>query len=443
MIHTAKLKEKRILKAHCIILFFTLVSATYAQTPQPGISVSFPLEGYFRAGAYMPVRVTCAADVASQQLTLDAQGAMPTQVDVTGSSEVIIPFLTVQEALSELRLKSDGRSQSIAVPLHALAEDERLVGFAGADADALKAVFGSSRIVGVPLDLAKPLSGPMSAWESLDGVVLDASAAVRVTESQLAELLACGIAVGIRSATKPAGAWPWEQVGEYWLLNVEGIGPRHAFNPGAYSPTAAMTRGWPDTLRHGVLLSAIVLVLLTIGTTLWQSKYSAGLVVLLAASAVATSTYWRTHQALNVDVGGTIVVQDPAFTQIDYWRYRAAVRPSQQTLAWDGVTWPQLGYHQQLHDTRLNLVCDASGTPQRFEFELEPQKSLAFLTRKVQAEKAIVIGQPARTSPLQPLVDELYPARGYGIAIQQQEEGNGWPMILMHAQASDRIRDKP
>ena len=76
-------------------------------------------------------------------------------------------------------------------------------------------------MIRVGLDVTDPLPGEITAWESLDGIVLDSAAARRMSESAVPGLLAGGKPPSPSAPRqKPLGGWPWQQHGGYWITRA-------------------------------------------------------------------------------------------------------------------------------------------------------------------------------------------------------------------------------
>ena len=131
------------------------------------VQVSLPLEGYYRAGRYMPVRVVVRGETAGE-LTLSADGAVPTIVRLSGhDANAIVPLLVVREPLGPLGWTlPDGRTGQLQARLIALGEQDRLVGTSGTNANDAAVLFRDKTIVSVSLDLADPIPDPAMAWEA-------------------------------------------------------------------------------------------------------------------------------------------------------------------------------------------------------------------------------------------------------------------------------------
>ncbi|MDB5299244.1 MAG: hypothetical protein JWO87_907, partial [Phycisphaerales bacterium] len=344
-----------------------------------------------------------------------------------------VPWLSVRE-IRDVRWSLSGAvDHAVDLPLHPLAEDERLIGYAGADPDALASLFAGQTLVWVPLDLTRPLAGPIEAWEALDGVVLDAAAAGRVDESQLRGLLAAGTAVAIKSDRRPGGPWPWQKQGAYFVLHIPISGPQSVFVPeGAYAPTQVWLRGWPAPFRRHIILAAVLFTILATALTLWRSRWMALSVLALCALSAGAILEWRAHQHVQLEAGGSVIVLNESTTQYDDWTYRAVLRPADGIVAWHPSVRPILAYPRQPADSDLRLICAADGQPLEFRYRQEPGKSLAFLTRALRAERPAVMPMLPVSSPLRTLTDTLYAGPGDRIVGQLVEDGeNRWPAVVV------------
>ncbi|HWE94879.1 MAG TPA: hypothetical protein VG269_13015 [Tepidisphaeraceae bacterium] len=401
---------------------------------------SLPLQGNYRAGKYMPVHVAADTDGAEDVLILRGQNAVPTQISAANKRiDAIIPWLAVR-TIHDVQWSAPGTGERpVDWPLHALGEDERLIGFAGADPDALAPLFPGRTLLRVPLDLARPLAGPTQAWEALDGIVLDAAAASRMDESQLRGLVEAGTAVAIRSERRPGGPWAWRKQSAYWVLHVPLSGPQSAFVPeGAYDPTQAWLRGWPVDFRRHVILAAVLFAILATGVTLWRSRWSVLVSLALCATSAGLIMLWRARQPITLQAGGSVLVLGELTTQRDDWTYRAVLRPVDGSFAWQPATRPVFAYPRQIDDSQVRLTCAADGRPLAFRYSQKPRQSLAFLTRSLLSARLPLAPTMPISSPLRTLADSLYAGPGdrlLGQVMQQGDEGR-WPDVVVERGAS-------
>jgi hypothetical protein len=358
---------------------------------------------------------------------------------LSSATDATLPWLIVRSP-ANLHWTTSRGGHSLEAMLLPLAEDECLIGFAGADPDALKAYFQNKKLVGVPLDLGNPLQGPVAAWAALDGIVLDATAAARVTKAQLAGLLAQGTAVAIRSRQRPAGRWPWRRAGEYWVLQVPISGPTSAYVPAAYDPTAGWTRGWPAAFRRQIVLAAVLFSILALATTLWRSRWAVVLLVSLCGIAAGGAIAWRANQSVTLQAGGSILVLTQTTSQQDIWEYRSVMRSADPSVDWRDAMWPVFGSRMQVEQKPVRLVCSVDGQPIGFRFHLEPGRSLAFLTRMLRPEPPVVATTTPVSSPLRVLAENAYLREGDQIVGQvapADSHDQRWSTVVIEQSRSE------
>jgi len=394
-------------------------------------AISLPLQGHYRPGRYMPVKVSAHLDSPADDFTLLARDALTTSVHgSSGRLEALIPWLTIG-AVRDVRWFASSGEHAVTLPLQALEDDQRLIGYAGADPDALAATFPGCNLVRVPLDLADPLPGEIAAWEALDGIVLDAAAASRLEQFKVRGLLACGTAIAIRSKAQPGGGWPWKRQGAYWIARISLAGPLTASNGDVYGPTQLWPRGWPAYFRRQTLAAAILFALLATGVALWRGKGSAPAVVLVCLLATGLAFFWRHGRSMSIEAGGDIIVLGDAVTQRDTWTYRAVLRPAAGTFPWQPLARPVFGYRRQAEETDTRLTCSADGFPAEFRYRLKPGQSLAFQTRLLSpGQQDLAITTPI-TSPLRAMADALYAGAGDSIVGQTSSGPDAWASIVI------------
>ena len=246
-----------------LLSFFIHAHSSFAAAAD--LSVTLPLGPYYRPGKYIPVHITAtvlensdswlvlAADNVSSDPTDISLGAGRTSINLRqGHIDAIVPWLVLDGRAKRPRLfleKVDDFAQG--PELKPLGESERLVGWTTPDEPfARQLLHGAPKIIPIALDPAEPIKGDAAAWEMFDAIILDATSATRLEQSQLASLLACGVTVAVRSDTPPFPAWPWKRVGDYSVLQYQPIGPVAAgFHADAYLPVANWQAGWPWPFR--------------------------------------------------------------------------------------------------------------------------------------------------------------------------------------------------
>jgi hypothetical protein len=409
-----------------LALSFLLLLSPFAAAD---LSISLPLGPYYRPGKYLPVRITAAvlepgnyrvalaADNVGTGATELSQGAGRTSVNLReGRIDAIVPWLVIDGRARHPRLFIEGQAEFVDGPeLKRLGDSERLVGWTTPDeAFARRLLHGAPKIIPIALDPSEPIKGHAAAWEMLDAVILDATSATRLEQSQLASLLACGVTVAIRSDTPPFPAWPWRRMGDYAVLSYEPVGPTTAgYHEAAYLPVAGWQAGWPWTFRRRVLLVAGVCCILLLGLALWRPPLTALWGVLLVAGmCVGIGKWWNVQLAIQQGAGEIVVLND-GLTQTDGWTYQTSTALRPATLRWSDVSRPMVA-----DDIWVSLNCDTTGQPTEFNTRVPANRKVAFLSRIVGPRGPRT--PPARpvTSPLAPLAEELYLREGGEISGQ-------------------------
>src|SRR5258706_7712385 len=81
--------------ASCLTFFifhFSFFIQAHAQ-------LSFPLQGYYRPGKYMPVRIAASELAQRGQFIIEAPGALPTEITISSQSDLIVPWLAISDSL--------------------------------------------------------------------------------------------------------------------------------------------------------------------------------------------------------------------------------------------------------------------------------------------------------------------------------------------------------
>ena len=401
------------------------------------VQVSLPLQGHYRAGRYMPVRVVARGEPAGE-LTLSADGAVATTVQFTGgSADAVVPLLVVHAPLGPVSWSlPDGRGGTVATGPAALGEQDRLVGFAGGDAGAAGPLFPGKTVVPLPLDIADPLHGPLAAWESLDAVVLD-----RAPESDTTRLLAAGgTAVVVRSAAQPeADVLPWRRAGDAWVMSHDPLGPRGAIAPEAYDPTYGWHPGRGPETRRQVVLIAVLFSVLAVAATLWRSRLALVAILGVCAAAGGALAFRASRLSPVVVARGDVFARRGEALQWDQWTFYKSVASASEQFYPGTMARPVFASAGHFQRARLRLWCTAEGHPLTFTFPLAPQTAMVFLTRRAAAPSDERPDPAAGGSPLWPLVRGAYlrpgvraagevgvgPADGAGV---QQEQ---WPGVVV------------
>lgn len=362
--------SRRALTAASVAVAVAIVATLSAPSPVAGgdVSVSFPLGEHYRLGKYVPTRVVGTTD---EVVRVEAPGALPVRVSpAAGSLDAVVPLLAVG-AIG----RDDWR-------LRPLADDERLVGATTPDAALAASLFPGRRVIVVTLDLADPLPGPAMAWGALDAVFLDAASAARVTEEQLATLLASDAIVAVRADARPIGLGPWRRQGAWWVAGIAPPAPPGLVQPERHAQFAYETPGWPPAVRYKLLLSLGAFSLAVLGVTLWRSRRAWVACVLLSLVAAAAIALWCSRQPKTVRSIAAAI----SGVRLDLWSHYAAVTDGEfrHTInAPSGATWPIFFSERHARDVDLHLKCGSDGSPIAFAGHLKRGQRILFLTRAV------------------------------------------------------------
>jgi hypothetical protein len=350
----------------------------------------------------MPVRVQARGE--SMPITLSADGSIPTEYRPTGNADVIVPWLMVTGSPRDARVLGATNPN---LALRPLADDERLVAFAGDESDIARDLFPDQKLVTVQLDLSRPVLDPAQAWEVLDAIVLSPAVADRVTDAQREMLASAGVILAIRSRQPPDARWPWKQHGDYWVLRHDPVGSIGIIEPSAYAPTYGWERGWPTAFRRQLLVAAAVFVLLAVAVTLWRSKWTSPAFVALCALWAGVLVMWNARRSPVLTLSGGVMVLGDHVAQVDVWHWLSPIRATDAQFPIAGLCHPILPDPKHADQIRLRLICGPDGSPQAFSFHLERGQSLAFLTRLLRTDVSQSSLQPV-TEPLKSFAQELY-----------------------------------
>lgn len=340
--------------------------------------VTFPLGEHYRIGRYVPVVIHAPGE---KTATLSAAGGVP--VHVPGGTATAVPLLSVG-TLSEVRLALDDQpAVESAQQLRPLRPDQRLVGVATDADDAgglLRELFPAKAIVRAPLGRVDPLPGPAMAWTGLDALLLDPSTAARASLQQLTTLRAGGVAVAIRVDARPAGDWPWQRRGAWWVLPPDESLAVDVIQPGRYAP-AAHAAGAPVKFRQVIVGALACFALLAIAASLWHSRRAWLVVIALSIVAAGAIVAWNIGQPTSASVGGGQDRTGPWLNQYVQYVGRAEGDVRDRIVPGTPLGWPVLYSPSHASNVSLTLECAADGTPRAFVARLKTGRSIAFAYR--------------------------------------------------------------
>src|SRR5262245_45389130 len=240
----------------CVRILFWVIAGLVTAPLHAQISISLPLQGFYRPGQYMPVRVSVEHGPSTAEcLQIEADAAIATRLPiVNGRASAVVPvfpFDTLHRLRWSLRDANGSELAGAEVDgaLRRLGPEQRLVGSSSGDIDLARELFKDASIVPIRLDPLDPMPGPAASWQSLDVALLDSLPA----QNKLEALLSGGVIIATRSASRPDNRWPWRQVGSLWVLDPALAGPRMgAADPVIFSPVQGWEGEWPLAVRRQI-----------------------------------------------------------------------------------------------------------------------------------------------------------------------------------------------
>lgn len=435
-------RRRRRLALHWIgalVLLLVCSPARGAADVGIGVSVGFPLEGYYRPGRYMPVGITMD-DAGGGPIELKADGALPTTLAAGGPGRVVVPWLPLLATVRNAGIARAGHpAQPVDVALHALSADQRLIGTTLDGAAPSAALFPGKSVLVVRLDGADPLAGPAIAWQTLDGVVLDRAGFDRVVRSSVDTLLSAGVTLAVQSDEPPDRRHAWQRKHDMWVLGRDLLGPAGAeFADDAYAPTYSWAPGWAPAMRRGIAMAAAALALLVLLLSIWRSRWATVAIILVCIVATATLIAVRHRTPPVFQAGGRIIVEPEASeaVQSDTWLYQAARQPVGAGLHFAGATWPVFASAAHARQLAMRLECGADGQPIALSYQLPANGRCAFLSRRL-TEPSGAAATADQMSPLLPLAQSLYVRPGWRVngaaAIPRDLPADitGWPSVIL------------
>jgi hypothetical protein len=315
--------------------------------------------------------------------------------------------------------------------LHALRPDEKLIGLA-ADAGSVNQLFPDSKIVTVPLDPVHPLPGPPAAWQTLDAIVMNTNAAADLGDRRINLLVAGGtsLLVPADSGVAPDAFWPWRLDHRFWMLRA-ATPVIAAASDEDFAPVSSWQPGRSSSDRAQIVIMSVIWVIAVLLVSLIRPHWMAALTILVAAAlAVTAVSVWDNGRA-SVDraIGLVYAAGDPAV--VDRWNFRVASRSCADSIKFETVAMPILALHGG--PEHMALLCDHSGTPVEFDYDLVADHPAAFVFTWLGADMSRVGYSRPVTTPLRLLPASLYPGlEPVGqIAMPDAEDWTQWPTLVL------------
>ena len=381
------------------------VAASAATTAQAQVELSFPLQGYYRPGKYLPVRVRTHPGGGGAALLLRAQGAVPVSIDSAARGvDVVVPWLAV-ETMTDVRWSMEGTGGAVEAALTPLEPDQVLVAAVGASPDEAivmaSPLFPGKKAVTVALTADPPMRGYPAAWQSLDALVIRQAP----LPPTLDELIRSGVAVVVASEAAPDDKWAWQGGPGGWWVAPAAAGPQGAIHPKAYAPTHGWHPGWPAPQRRRAVLLAVAFCIVAVAATLWRGGWwAATLVAVVAVAAAAAFAAWGSRQPMLRTASGMIAVETAGPAQHDRWDYLRPLRSRELSRPWDQGHTPVFASAAHLLGTDLHLRCGPAGRPLDWTWRASAGTTLAFRSRGFHTA-APTPAPPAHGPPPSPMAE--------------------------------------
>jgi hypothetical protein len=413
--------------AWCILVLL-VVCFTFAAAARGQVEVTLPLEGYFRAGQYLPVRLRAAPGAALRDVSIGGEGIVPTVVSST-AGEILVPVLVTRATAHELVVTGPTIAQTFRLALRELPADRQMIALIRDARDELgRFVPPAPTVVRVELDRELVRGAPPVAMELLQSLLVDDPALVADT----AAWVAAGVQVLLVGRTDPDEKWPWIQTQGLNLLRVDQLGPRTSIiGEAAYLPARGWSPGRSPALRRQVVLGGVLFAIVALACALLPRRAVAlAAVMLVTLGACAVIYAWRdAHAPLNL-LAGQVAIDHGHVAQWDGWTYLTARPRTRASMPVTGAARPVLVDAEQTEACGLRLHWSDDASRRFFEFDLASDARIGFLSRA------------ATTAPLSRDVDPLSGSnafaglarslyRGDGYAIGGQLNERGAPVVVI------------
>jgi hypothetical protein len=388
-------------------------------------SGSLPLEGWYRAGRYMPVRLDGNGLSGAGVKTIAADGAVPVECEGSGGSE-IVPLLIFTSTAGPLRIESS--SVADAPPLRALSSHQQLVAVAGTGDRLAEKLFPGESIVTVHVDPLNPLPGPAIAWQTLDALIVDGPWPAGLDLGKVPALLAGGTQIAVQSVNRPQGALPWEAIDGGWVLRPAIAGPMGCDgNDAAYESWGAWHPDLPGKVRGRVVLAGLLFSLIALGCFLLPAKWVTPAIVIAVAGAMICIAWWRSSFPGAFVARGSVIVAGSAIEQEDRWQFVTVPQPATRAMDCGGEMWPVFADASQAGQVGMTLKWeDGAG---RFDFALPMNGRLAFMSRTLHsaptppATEESAQAQTQTQTPMSAIARDIYQRAHERVTV---ERAAGW-----------------
>ncbi len=390
------------------LITLLVISITTVNAAAQSLQLSFPLQGYYRAGEYMPVRVVGE----SGDVILSASGAVPTRIaGVPPVQEAVAPLLLMTSNATEVTAQMNGQIVR-AGPLHALSPDERLVGVTEGNEAFAATLFPGKKVITVRVDPQFPNPASVPTWDALDAVVLDSAQTIFPVVDNV---LANGTIIAIKTQQSPESDWKWEHRGAYWVLNNPLYGPGGAeIDVDDYAPSFGLEPEEALAGRQLVVIGGALFGLLVVGAALLlRPRASLVVIVALSIGTIAIAVVAPTNKKTQELSRGTVEIFSGSAQQLDGWRYfRSWRQPEAGSENAYGLMYPVLASDSEIERFQLELRCRSIGAPERFVFTLPPHYTIAWLDRSMRGNIPRPHVARSMQTPFTSLVNDKYLSQG-------------------------------
>jgi len=341
-------------------------------------SLSLPLQGYFHPGRAMPVRWDLSR-VGEIDLTADdAMGVtVPTPAALTGT----FPFLVIADAPQNLHWQTPAASgNDLFSPWHPLNDATLLIGIATDDPSVVDDLDSSRHSITIPLDIPN-ITGPAMTWETLDVLVLSEQRYSDLSRSMARDLIAAGVMLAVAGVSPPDSTLPWIRHGRLWIITNDLAMPA-IVNPDAFAPTLGWTGGRSPTFRTQITLFGAIFCLVATGISLWKSRWTAIAIIAFCAAAIFVFWQFNRGQSPIAIAGGQIFLSGPPISLRDDWLFERSHRQTTASVPISGIVQPVVEDESDWSKMELRIECDGVGQPVTLDASLEPDQSLALVTRQ-------------------------------------------------------------
>lgn len=382
-------------------------------------------DGYYRPGRGMPILV----DPSPSPQQLRAEGAVP--IDLAAGAGGVVPMLMLTDAAQSLQ----AGGQQLA--LRPLPGSVRLIGVASdGNIKPISELFTGASTIAVRLDPGDPLPGPVEAWQSLDGVVLE----TLLPPPRIAALLCAGTLVAIHGSQKPDSPWNWRRVDEFWVARFEMAGVSEAISDAAYLPTQSWQPGASAALRRRIVLLGVLVSLGALATLTIRSpgRAAAGAVVTAAIVFVGIEVWRSSLSPLRVATGEIEFARGPV-VQHHAWRYFTSSLGASLSFPLSEGAMPVVASADHASQLHLRLSVGADGA-MSWRCELPPNARLAMQNRALTIHDLDAVSS-ARSSPMEQLARRAYLPSPSATIIGEAPAANAgrdadenWPTVLIRAE---------